>query len=121
MAILDRCTAGQGDVAIGECAFGDGPPLWLGKREIAHFDGRSTLDVRLTKAIISGRRQQLAGDERVSSRKGTSDWIGVRVQKVADVENAIALVEEAIAANLSTASPGLPPTGTELARRRRFH
>ena len=54
-------------------------------------------------------------------RPGTSDWIEVELHSDADAEWAGSLIRDAIAANLPTAPPGLPPEGPELERRRRFH
>ncbi len=108
-------------VVIAEGAFSPGPALWVGKREIAHLDGEQTLDVRLTKSVIAGRRSELRGDNRVLLRPGTSDWLEVKIESPQDVEFAISLVKEAVAANRKTALPGSPPTGADLQRRRRFH
>ena len=83
-------------VAVGEGAFAPGPALWVGTREVAHFHAGHTLEVRLTRAVIRQRRDELRADDRITLR-------------------AVA------AANLPTAAPGLPPTGADLARRRRFH
>jgi len=108
-------------VAIGESAFSDGPGVWVGKREIAHFDDDNTLDVRLTKAAIRSRRDALRADERITMRPNASDWLEIRITTDADVEFAVSLVTDAAAANRPTAKPGPPPTGSELERRRRFH
>jgi hypothetical protein len=120
MEFMQRCAAIEG-AALGEGAFSPGPAIWVGKREVAHFDGAHALDVRLTKAVIQGRRAQLKDDDRVSLRRSSSDWLEVRLSSDSDAAFAFALVDEAVAANLATAKPGLPPTGEELARRRRFH
>lgn len=117
---LDRCAALDG-VAIGESAFGSGPAIWVGKREVAHLDDESTLDVRLTRSVIRARRAELAADDRVGLRRGTSDWVEVHLTGPQDVELSLELVRQAVEANRQTAPPGLPPTGAELERRRRFH
>lgn len=57
--LLDRC-AGLPNAAISEGAFGDGAAVWVGKREVAHFDDESTLDVRLTKPLIRAYRSESA-------------------------------------------------------------
>lgn len=106
---------------VSEGAFSPGPALWVGKREIAHFDGDQTLDVRLTKSVIAGRRSALRADDRVVLRPGTSDWLEVSIESPEDAEFAISLVVDAVAANRKTAPPGSPPDGAELKRRRRFH
>jgi hypothetical protein len=117
---LDRCT-GLDHVALGEGAFGPGPAVWVGKREIADFDDEFTLDVRLTKSVIRARRSELAADGRINLRARGSDWLEVGVRSDADVDLALVLVRDAVTANLPTAPPGAPPTGAELERRRRFH
>lgn len=118
--LLDRC-AGLPNAAISEGAFGDGAAVWVGKREVAHFDDESTLDVRLTKPLIRAYRSEFRQDERVRLRSGSSDWLEVRITNEADMNFALQLVREAVQANLPTAPPGSPPSGAELARRRRFH
>lgn len=65
--------------------FARGPAVWVGKREVAHFDGEHTLDVRLTKEVIRSRRAQLKDDERVSLRPHSSEWLHVQVQCDADI------------------------------------
>lgn len=117
---MERCSAIDG-AALGEGAFSPGPAIWVGKREIAHFDDEWSLDVRLTKALIRQRRQELKDDPRVSLRRSGSDWIEVRTQSESDLTFALTLVRDAVEANLPTAAPGLPPAGKDLARRRRFH
>jgi hypothetical protein len=102
-------------------AFSPGPAVWVGRREVAHGEDDRTLDVRLTKKVIRGRRSGLQGDPRIAFRSSSSDWLEVRVQSPADVEFAVSLVRDAIAANLDGAPAGSPPTGTELRRRKRFH
>jgi hypothetical protein len=106
---------------VAEGALSPGPALWVGTREIAHLDGGQTLDVRLTKKVIANQRSELRADTRVVLRPGTSDWLEVRVESPSDLEFALSLVKEAVAANQKTARPGAPPTGAELQRRRRFH
>jgi hypothetical protein len=117
---LERCAEVDG-AAIGEGAFGAETAIWVGTREVAHFDDEHTLDVRLTRQVIRDRRGELTADDRVTLRRGTSDWIEAEVRDDADLEWAVALVADAIAANLPTVSPGPPPSGPDLERRRRFH
>jgi hypothetical protein len=118
---LQRCSNGSDGVAIGEGAFSPGPALWVGKREVAHFDDERTLDVRLTKAEIRRRRHELKSDERITLRTTSSDWLECSIKSDDDVEWAASLVLAAVEANKSTAPIGLPPTGADLERRRRFH
>jgi hypothetical protein len=120
MNFMERCAGIEG-VAIGESVFSDGQALWLGTREIAHFDADGVLDVRLTNAVIRDRRAEFEADDRISLRGARSDWLEFRITTEVDADDAFTVVAHAVAANLPTAKPGLPPTGAELARRRRFH
>jgi hypothetical protein len=120
-ALFERCCAQADGVAVGEGAFAPGPALWLGTREVAHVHGGCTLEVRLTKAEIRRRRDELAADGRVTLRASASDWVELTVESADDREWAANVVLAAIEANRATAPAGLPPTGAALARRRRFH
>src|SRR5947209_12614409 len=116
---LERCCNETDGVVLGEGAFGPGSALWVGMREVAHFDDERTLDIRLTKAEIRRRRQKLKADERVTLRGSSSDWLECLVESHEDVEWAARLVVAAVEANLSPAPKGLPPPGADLERRRR--
>jgi len=117
---LERCAETPG-ASLGEGAFSAGPAIWVGKREVAHFDGSDAVDVRLTRSVIRERRDELRGDERIELRSRSSDWLRVSARTPSELHHACALIQAAVAANLLTARPGPPPTGVELARRRRFH
>ncbi len=118
---LESCCDLAEGTAMGAGAFAPGPALWVGRREIAHFDDERTLDVRLTKAVIRQRRDEFESDERIALRRNASDWLEVSIGSADDAEWARRVVRDAVEANLPTAAAGLPPTGTELERRRRFH
>ena len=121
LEFLEGCCELADGVAVGEGAFASGPALWVGERGVAHFDSEHVLDVRLTKSVIRGRREELKGDYRVSLRRATSDWLEIRIESAEDLVWAAGVVLDAVAANLPTAPPGLPPTGADLQRRRRLH
>ena len=59
--------------------FGPEDAFWCNGKEIAHFHGADVVELRLTKAVIRELRPLLRADDRVTLRKGTSDWIEVRV------------------------------------------
>jgi hypothetical protein len=107
-------------VEVGDGAFGPGVALWVGRREIAHFDGPNVLDLRLTREVIRVERESLKRDPRVTLRRSASDWLELDVTD-RDVDAATALIARAVEANRASAPPGLPPTGADLERRRRFH
>ena len=79
--------------------------------------------LRLTRKVISAQRARLKDDPRVLLFKSGSDWIGVQPARLTDVDLVVELAGLAAAAHLP--APGTPrkppPTGPELARRRRFH
>jgi hypothetical protein len=70
---------------------------------------------------VRDRRAELRADARVTLRKNASDWIAFAIAKKADEKDALELVRLAVAANAPSATAGPPPTGADLARRRRFH
>lgn len=118
--LIERLAALPGG-ELGEGAFAPGPAVWVGGREIAHFDSDDSLDVRLTRAVIRDRRGALKLDDRIVLRSSSSDWLEVRLQTPKDVDFAVSMVADAIAANLPTAPRRPPLRGEELERRRRFH
>ncbi|MEA3076498.1 MAG: hypothetical protein QOF60_1406 [Actinomycetota bacterium] len=117
---LRGIAASIGGVEVGEGAFAPGIALWVGRREIAHFDGPNVLDVRMTRALIRTNRDELNRDGRVRLRRSTSDWLGFDVSD-GDTAAVTMLITQAVAANLPTAPDGPPPSGADLERRRRFH
>ena len=109
-------------VVESESTFQDGLGYWVNGKEIAHFEG-SGIDIRLTREGIRRRRQQLKADPRVVLRRSGADWLEVVFTSPDDDEFVIELVEAAAtahrAAHGTLGAP--PPTGADLARRRRFH
>lgn len=104
-------------------AFVDDDAFWCNGKEIAHFDVADVIDVRLTKAVIRELLPTLRDDPRVELRRGSSDWIEVRLASKGDIAFVVELAERAAAAHRAgpgqTAKP--PPVGADLERRRRFH
>ena len=87
----------SGQVAEMPSRFKDDDAYWLDGREIAHFEGDQVLDLRLTRSVISARRDALKSDPRVELRSG-SDWVTVTVGR-ADAAFLNELVQWAIDAN----------------------
>lgn len=110
-------------VAESDSAFSEGPGFWVNGIQIAHFEGASAIDLRLTRAEIRARRAQLRTDPRVTLRASSSDWLTVEFSGAADEVLVLELAEIAASAHRPAAGsvPLLPPTGGALARRRRFH
>jgi hypothetical protein len=110
-------------VVESDSAFGHGLAFWVNGKEIAHFEGEDAIDIRLTRQGIRQRRERLRSDPRVILRSGTSDWLEVTIASSDAEDLAIELVEAAATAH--RAAPGTlaapPPSGADLARRRRFH
>lgn len=118
--LMTCCGQAKGST-MGHGAFSPGPAVWVGTREVAHFDAERILDVRLTRAVIRLRRDELRSDGRVALRGSGSDWLEISVESTQDVAWATEIVVDAVVANLRDAPAGLPPTGADLDRRRRFH
>jgi hypothetical protein len=116
---LRGAIAGLDGVTESESMFKDAKAYWVNGKEIAHFDGDDVIDIRLTRALIRARR----ADQRVELRSSSSDWISVRIAEPGDVTFAADLAESA--ADAHRAQPGTTakpaPSGSDLARRKRFH
>jgi hypothetical protein len=97
-AFIERVARVTG-AAVGEASLGDGPAVFVGKREIAHFHPDGSLDVRLTKKLIRARHDELRADARVTLRPGASDWLEVSIVTSADTNFAARLATDAVAAN----------------------
>src|SRR5260221_4205178 len=82
-------------VMTGESMFGHGLAYWVNGTEIAHFEGDGIVEVRLTKAVIRGRRGELKVDPRVELRRSGADWIIVRFREPSDVDFVVDLVRRA--------------------------
>jgi hypothetical protein len=99
------------------------PALWVNGKQITNFRSAGVIEVRLTKKRISAERARLKADPRVELRKNPSDWLQVRYSRPADIPFVRELVEIAVDAHRPasgrTSKP--PPSGADLARRRRFH
>jgi len=88
--------------------------------QVANLVG-DRLGLRLTRKVISAHRPRLKAHPHVDLLRSGGDWIAVSVE--ADVPFVLELAELAAAAHRPpagvTAKP--PPTGADLARRRKFH
>lgn len=119
---LARRLASLPGVAQSESMFGHGLAFWANGKEIAHFEGPGTVEVRLTKGVIQAHRPVLKADPRVTLRRSGADWLTVRYTQ-ADADFVVELVAQAEAAHRP--APGVPaappPTGADLRRRKRFH
>ena len=117
LAVLDDV------LAEGESMFGHGSAFWVGGTEIVHFEGDADIEIRLTRAVIRQHRAELRADERVALRPHGGDWVRVHFTADEDVALIVGLVRQAVQAHRPP--PGIPakppPTGSELARRQRFH
>jgi pectate lyase len=80
--------------------FGPHTAFFIGSREFAHVHRDGEIDVRLTRRLITERRDSLQDDSRVSMRRG-SDWITVSYSSSADVPFAVELGRSAYQANQS--------------------
>lgn len=76
-----------------------GPAFWFDGRELLHFHGDASVDLRLGRAGIRSRRAELAGDARVKLRTSSSaDWVEVALRARQDVAFVLELARGAVAA-----------------------
>jgi Family of unknown function (DUF5519) len=113
--------------------FAEGPSIFAASDEPRAFfvDGHQvvnlldeqSLEVRLTRQVIRENRTRLKADPRVEMRRSGSDWVTVQVRASADIDLVTELATLAARAHLPPPGTTLrpPPSGADLARRRRFH
>ena len=108
---------GEGIFEPGERAF------FIDGRLVVEFAGSNLVGLRLTWAIIRSLKASLAEDRRVDPIKSGTDWIYVNFRRAADLDFIVDLVARASPAYLTAEPRSLrpPPSGHDLARRRRFH
>ena len=118
-----RAMANVEGFAEGASIFGsdDDPAYFVNGTQVSNLVD-DDVALRLTRKVISRQRARLKEDPRVELR-GSSDWIGISLGKRADIAFVVELAELAAEAHrpLDGATAKPPPTGAELARRRRFH
>jgi Luciferase len=106
-----------------ESQFADVMAFWVNGKEIAHFEGDDEINMRLTRRVVSSERHRLKVDARVDLKRRSADWIVIRFSEHEDLDFVAELAAMAAAAHMPP--PGVsmrpPPTGPDLARRRRFH
>jgi hypothetical protein len=121
-SLRDRLAAIDG-VVESPSMFKDALAYWVNGTEIAHFEGETAVDIRLTKAEIRAAKARLAGEPLVRRRAAGSDWVVVDVSTAAGADVAVELAARAAAVNRPPdgrfAEP--PPTGGRLRSLRRFH
>jgi hypothetical protein len=103
MHLTDRLASGLlslPGVEEGKSRFGPRTAFFVAGREFAHVHRDGEIDLRLTRLLISGWRESLEGDSRVSMRQG-SDWLTVSYSSAADVRFALELGRAAYEANRS--------------------
>jgi hypothetical protein len=110
-------------VQLGESVFSEGEAFWVNGKQVAHYMSDGHMEIRLTKPMISANRTRLKADPRVELRRNASDWLIVRYGSAKDVPLISELAGIAVAAHRAPAGSPVkpPPTGADLARRRRFH
>lgn len=79
--------------------YGDKPALYVHSREVAHLEGPGLVDLRLTAAGWAKVRATFAGDGAIVRTPGRRDWVGLRIDSLADVERLRPLLSAAVEAN----------------------
>ena len=65
--------------------FSDDMAYWVNGKEIAHFHGQDSLELRLTRPVIRELRDQLKAEPQVKLRNASSDWLIMSFASAADV------------------------------------
>ena len=106
----------------GESSWGDGPALWVNAKQVANFTRDGTIELRLTRPAIRAVKERLSAEPQVILR-GSSDWLGVRIDSERDFALALELAREVPPLYLPAdgTAPKPPPTGAAMERRKRFH
>ena len=66
-------------------------------REVAHFHHNHEIDLRLTRKLIRREGLQHPADSKIHQHRGSSsDWLEIRFQSRADVEEAVRLLRLAL-------------------------
>jgi len=97
--------------------------LWLDAKQIAHEKGPSVLEVRLTRAVMRAEKAGVMADPRLAHPRKSSEWVTLTLSGPDDLPFAHRVIALAAAAHRPAEGAVLrrPPTGADLARRRRFH
>jgi hypothetical protein len=95
-AVVEAC-AEAGPVYERPSQWGGKPALFLGHREIAHYDGQGIVDLRIT---ASGWKQVTFGDDPAVTRdRSRRDWVSISLASTEDVERLRPLLVAAVRAN----------------------
>jgi hypothetical protein len=97
-AVIDLCRE-LGAVTVQRSRFADKPALFVGRREIAHWEGPGLVDLRITAAGWRKHADEFAADQAVTRRPARRDWIDLRMSSVADVDHLRPLFETAVTTN----------------------
>jgi hypothetical protein len=95
-AVVEVCSE-AGPVYERPSRWGGKPALFLERREIAHYDGQGTVDVRITAA--GWTRVAFGDDPAVTRVRSRRDWVSIRVRSVEDLERLRPLLAAAVQAN----------------------
>jgi hypothetical protein len=87
-------------VEEGTSRFGSMTAFFVSGREFAHLHRNGEIDLRLTRALIAARLDELTDERRVSMRR-SSEWITVSYSSNTDVAFALELGRAACEANRS--------------------
>ena len=71
--------------------------MFLGRREIAHYDGAGIVDLRITAA--GWQRVAFGTDPAVTRDRSRRDWVSIRIRSVEDLERLRPLLAAAVRAN----------------------
>jgi len=96
-------------VMLGESVFGGGPALWVNAKQITNEIDDDTIEVRIGRKHIRTRG--------LTPHRPTSDWCVLPAKHTKLLADMIELA----ASQHRVPNPEPPPTGADMARRKRFH
>jgi hypothetical protein len=95
-AVVEVCSE-AGPVYERPSRWGGKPALYLERREIAHYDGQGTFDLRIT---ATGWKRLAFGDDPAVTRDASRrDWVSISVRSVEDLGRLRPLLAAAVQAN----------------------
>lgn len=79
--------------------YGAKPAVWTDRREIAHLEAPGVIDLRITQAGWSRARNDFGDHPAVRRDRTRRDWIELRLNSAADLDQLAGLLAIAVTAN----------------------
>jgi hypothetical protein len=97
-ALVELCRE-LAPVEVRRSRFADKPAIFLGRREVAHWEAMGQVDLRVTAAGWRRHAAEFGSDPCVVHDPRRRDWLDLRLSGAADVMRLRPLFETALRAN----------------------